>query len=238
MAGELNIYQKLNLVQIELKAPKGQRNNFGKYNYRNAEDILEAAKPLNHKHKLNLTISDVTQVESNGWTYVVSEGTLVNVDNPAEKIVVSGRARESQTKKGMDDSQITGATSSYARKYMLNGLYLIDDTKDADTDQYHKQQEAPQKQQQPQQSQLPPENQQFDEKEGKKHFLNNSYTEFFKNHMTAQEYGATLANAIGVQDIFDAHLSALVESSKFLRKQIQAKQDQPKQPQNDFKWGQ
>ena len=244
----LNIYQKLSRVQSELKAPKGQYNNFGKYKYRNAEDILEAVKPLNDKYGLVLTISDETQVESNGWTYIVANGVLVNVNKPEEIIKVTGRAREAQTKKGMDDSQVTGATSSYARKYMLNGLYLIDDTKDADTDQYHNQQQAPTNQQQTtNQQQSQPNNQQWDSQrtdgiEGKRRFLNDTFNEFFKNYMTRQIYASNLAQMIGVEDVLQADLSALVESSKRLRKQIQEQESKKQQaqqaPQNNFKWGQ
>ena len=232
----MNIYQKLNRVQSELKAPKGQYNNFGKYKYRNAEDILEAVKPLNDKYGLVLTMSDETQVESNGWTYIVANGVLVNVDKPEEIIKVTGRAREAQTKKGMDDSQVTGATSSYARKYMLNGLYLIDDTKDADTDQYHNQQQAPTNQQQTtNQQQSQPNNQQWDSQrtepiEGKRRFLNDTFNEFFKNYMTSKIYATNLAQMIGVDDVLQADLSALVGSSKQLRKQIQ-QQESKKQPQ-------
>ena len=234
----LNIYQKLNRVQSELKAPKGQYNNFGKYKYRNAEDILEAVKPLNDKYGLVLTISDDTKVESNGWTYIVANGVLVNVDKPEEIIKVTGRAREAQTKKGMDDSQITGATSSYARKYMLNGLYLIDDTKDADADQYHNQQQAPTKQQQSQSN-----NQKTDPIDGKRRYLNDTFNEFFKNYMTSQIYASNLSQMIGVDDILQADLSALIGSSKQLRKQIQEQENKKQQqaqqaPQNNFKWGQ
>ena len=82
MAEELNIYQKLTLVQTELKAPKAQWNDFSKFNYRSAEDSLEAVKPLNHKYGLNLTMSDDTKIESNGWAYLVATGILVNIDNP------------------------------------------------------------------------------------------------------------------------------------------------------------
>ena len=239
----LNIYQKLSRVQSELKAPKGQYNKFGKYKYRNAEDILEAVKPLNDKYGLVLTISDETQVESNGWTYIVANGVLVNVDKPEEIIKITGRAREAQEKKGMDDSQITGATSSYARKYMLNGLYLIDDTKDADTDQYHNQQQAPTNQQQSQPNNQQWDNQRTDPIEGKRRFLNDTFNEFFKNYMTSQIYASNLAQMIGVEDVLQAELSALVGSSKQLRKQIQEqeskKQQQTQQtPQNNFKWGQ
>lgn len=145
MADELNIYQRLNNVQIELKAPKGQYNSFSKFNYRSAEDILEAVKPINLANGLNLTISDTIE-EIGGSNYIKATLTLVNIDNPEEKIFITAFAREAKTKKGMDDSQITGSSSSYARKYGLNGLYIIDDTKDADTDEYHNQTENIQKQ--------------------------------------------------------------------------------------------
>jgi hypothetical protein len=133
-----NLYEKLNMVQQELKAPKDQRNSFGGYNYRSCEDILEAAKPLLHKYRLNLVIRDDID-ERNGKIYIKSFATLVDIDNPQDKIISTAEAREAESKKGMDDAQVTGSTSSYARKYLLNGLFLIDDTKDADTDEYVKQ---------------------------------------------------------------------------------------------------
>ena len=133
-----NLYEKLNNVQKELKAPKNQRNSFGGYNYRSCEDILEAVKPLLHKYRLNLVVRDDID-ERNGKIYIKTFATLVDIDKPEDKIISTAIAREAETKKGMDDSQITGATSSYARKYLLNGLFLIDDTKDADTDEYTKQ---------------------------------------------------------------------------------------------------
>jgi len=120
---------KLIEVQSELKAPKGQFNSFGKYKYRSCEDILEAVKPLLAKKGLLLTLND-TIVEVGGRVYV--KATAMIQDGEEFKIA-SAYARESETKKGMDDSQITGSASSYARKYALNGLFLIDDTKDADT---------------------------------------------------------------------------------------------------------
>ena len=118
---------KLNEIQKSLKAPKNQYNNFGKYKYRNCEDILEAVKPL--LGDSTLYISDEI-VEIGGRVYVKATATF---NDGKEVIKVSAFARESETKKGMDDSQITGSASSYARKYALNGLFLIDDTKDADT---------------------------------------------------------------------------------------------------------
>lgn len=134
----MNIYAKLLEIQNELKAPKGQKNSFGNYNYRSCEDILEAVKPLCYKHRLVLTITDAINVESNRF-YVTATARLVNTEKPDEIITNTASAREEETKKGMDGSQITGACSSYARKYALNGLFCIDDTKDADTDAYKKQ---------------------------------------------------------------------------------------------------
>lgn len=129
------LVKKLISIQSELKAPKGQFNNFGKYNYRSAEDILEAVKPLNAGRGLLLTLTD-KPVLVGDWNYIEATATLSDGENT---IVVTAYARESESKKGMDHSQITGTASSYARKYALNGLYLIDDTKDADTDEYKNQ---------------------------------------------------------------------------------------------------
>ena len=129
---ELLIEDKLIDIQTELKAPKGQYNNFGKYSYRSAEDILEAVKPLNAKQNLLLTLTD-EPILVGDWHYIKATATLTDGD---DTLKVTAYARESLNKKGMDDSQITGTASSYARKYALNGMYLIDDTKDADTDEY------------------------------------------------------------------------------------------------------
>ena len=124
-------------IQKELKAPKGQFNSFGKYKYRSCEDILEALKPILGTCTLTLT-DDV--VEIGGRVYVKATATI---KDGKEIEVVSAFARESESKKGMDDSQITGTASSYARKYALNGLFLIDDTKDADTDESKNQESKP-----------------------------------------------------------------------------------------------
>lgn len=126
-------------LQNELKAPKNLFNSFGKYAYRNAEAILEAVKPLLAKYKLQQTISDRV-VQLGDRYYMVA---TVTVTDGTETISVEGWARESLEKKGMDDSQISGTASSYARKYALNGMYAIDDTKDADTDEYHEQTQGP-----------------------------------------------------------------------------------------------
>lgn len=127
------LYKKVQTIQTHLKAPKNLYNSFGKYNYRNAEGICEAVKPLLAEHGLILTLSD--ELVAVGERYYV-KATATICSNAEEKISVSAFARESFDKKGMDDSQITGTASSYARKYALNGLFLLDDTKDADTDEY------------------------------------------------------------------------------------------------------
>lgn len=127
--------EKLIAVQAKLKAPKGQWNKFSSFYYRSAEDILEAVKPLNAENGLLLTIKD-EPILIGDWHYIKATATITDGKKSHE---VTAYARESLNKKGMDDSQITGTASSYARKYALNGLYLIDDTKDADTDEYQNQ---------------------------------------------------------------------------------------------------
>lgn len=143
------LHKKLWTIQQTLNAPKNQRNNFGGYNYRSAEDILEAVKPL--LQNITLTVSDEIVLIGNRY-YVKATATLSDGE---DVIAVTAYAREEESKKGMDASQLTGATSSYARKYALNGLFCIDDAKDPDTDAYAKQtnqqprqQKNPQKQQQ------------------------------------------------------------------------------------------
>ena len=126
-------------IQSELKAPKGQYNSFGKYKYRSCEDILEAVKPLCVKYGVILTLSDeIVQV---GERYYIKATARLRKEDGSD-ILVTAYAREALEKKGMDDSQITGTASSYARKYALNGLFCIDDTKDADTDEYVKKTKA------------------------------------------------------------------------------------------------
>lgn len=121
--------KELQIIQSKLKAPKGNYNSFGKYKYRSAEDILEAVKPLLNDENCILTLSDEI-VQVGDRYYIKATCTLVNSDGQLVK--TSALAREEETKKGMDASQITGTASSYARKYALNGLFCIDDTKDAD----------------------------------------------------------------------------------------------------------
>lgn len=159
----MKLHEKLLAIQTKLKAPKGQYNKFGNFNYRSAEDILEAVKPLNAEQGVLLTITDEIK-EVGGRIYVVATAT---VSDGTDELKVSAFAREPENKKGMDESQITGATSSYARKYALNGLYAIDDNKDADTDEHKQQQDnAPKKQQaQKQQQKQQQQEQGFTEKE-------------------------------------------------------------------------
>lgn len=135
--------EKLIKIQSELKAPKGNYNSFGKFHYRNCEDILEAVKPLLANEKCTLTLSDEI-VAIADKVYVRATATI---SDGKEQHSTSAYARESENKKGMDESQMTGTASSYARKYALNGLFLIDDTKDVDTDEFqHTKQKAKKKQ--------------------------------------------------------------------------------------------
>lgn len=129
--------KRVGMAQFELKAPKNQYNSFGKYNYRSCEDILEAAKPINKKHGLVLLLTDKPIFIGQRY-YIEATARLYDIESE-QFIEATASAREADTKKGMDDSQVTGTASSYARKYALNGLYNIDDTKDADTDAYNKQ---------------------------------------------------------------------------------------------------
>ena len=147
---EINI--KLMNIQQELKAPKGQYNDFGKYAYRSCEDILEAVKPLLKKEKVVLTISDELQYIGNRY-YIKATATLIDTESDST-ISNSAYAREEETKKGMDGSQITGASSSYARKYALNGLFGIDDNKDSDTTNIQSKEEKEDKKASPKQIEL------------------------------------------------------------------------------------
>lgn len=135
--------EKVVKIQTELKAPKNQFNKFGGYNYRNCEDILEAVKPLLKQTGLKLSLKDkpICVGENSGNPRFYIESTAILSDGEYEEAATAS-ARESADKKGMDDSQISGSASSYARKYALNGLFLIDDTKDADATNNHGKKEA------------------------------------------------------------------------------------------------
>lgn len=138
MENKMNIYEKLLKIQNELKAPKNQYNKFGNYKYRNAEDILEAVKPICLKYKAVINVCDSIKQVGDRY-YVEANAIITNTENPDEYIGNIASAREEEVKKGMDSSQVTGATSSYARKYALNGLLCIDDTKDTDSEEFQAQ---------------------------------------------------------------------------------------------------
>lgn len=130
----MNIYEKLLAIQTKLKAPKNQYNEFGKYYYRNCEDILEAVKPLCNEVKAAVIITDAIELIGSRY-YVVATAKLIDLEGEGgTSIENTAYAREDDTKKGMDGSQITGASSSYARKYALNGLFAIDDNRDSDNE--------------------------------------------------------------------------------------------------------
>ena len=131
----MNVYEKLMTVQTKLRAPKGQYNSFGKYSYRSCEDILEALKPLLAEVGAIINISDEAKLLGDRH-YIEATAMFIDVET-GDSVVARALAREACIKKGMDDSQITGATSSYARKYALNGLFGIDDNKDADSTNTH-----------------------------------------------------------------------------------------------------
>lgn len=137
----MSIYNKLNVIQAKLNAPKGQFNKFGNYAYRNAEDILAALKPLLATTQTTIKLSDeVVQIDER--YYIKATATLTDIEtNETES--ATAFAREEETKKGMDSSQITGSASSYARKYALNGLFGIDDIKDSDGTNTHDKEEKP-----------------------------------------------------------------------------------------------
>lgn len=144
MEEKISIYSKLLSIQNELKAPKNQYNKFGDYNYRSCEDILEAIKPLCLKYGAVVVVDDYIEHIGERF-YVKAKASLIDVDTQME-VYTCAFARECENKKKMDDAQVTGATSSYARKYALNGLFCIDDTKDVDTQEYQEKKRANNKQ--------------------------------------------------------------------------------------------
>lgn len=137
------IYEKLNNIQLELKAPKNKRNSFGGYDYRDLSGILEALKPLLKKYKCAIVFDDnVTTKEDR--TYIEATATIIDCED-GSMCRCKGYAREQDSKKGMDDAQLTGACSSYARKYACNGLFAIDDSRDIDAMDNTKEEEQPKK---------------------------------------------------------------------------------------------
>lgn len=145
-----NFKKRVLSLQSELKVPKGQFNKFGNYSYRSCEDILEAAKAMCSKYDVILTLSD--EIVNVGGRFYVKATAMLKDTETEECVFNTAYAREAETKKGMDESQITGAASSYARKYALNGLLCIDDNKDADTPEYSSQQTKSNASQPPQKS--------------------------------------------------------------------------------------
>lgn len=158
----MNIYEKLSAVQQELKAPKDKKNTFAGYNYRSAEGILEAVKPVLKKYGLTLILSDDIEVKGDRY-YVRATAWVLDPDDKAD-FKVTAYAREAVDKKGLDVSQVTGTASSYARKYALNGLFLIDDTADPDSDEYQKQTGATKEAQKQEKTADPRENEIIDQK--------------------------------------------------------------------------
>lgn len=137
----LTLQEKLVAVQSAIKAPKNKNNDFGGYKYRSAEQIFEAFKPYGADLGLSLIVSDDV-VQVGNFVYVRATAVLTDMANPADRVTVTAWAREQESKKGMDAAQVTGSASSYARKYALNGLFLLDDTKDPDTNEYRKESDA------------------------------------------------------------------------------------------------
>ena len=225
----MKLHEKLLAIQTKLKAPKGQYNSFGKYSYRSAEDILEAVKPLNAEQGVLLTITDEIK-EVGGRIYVVATATA---SDGTDELKVSAFAREPENKKGMDDSQITGATSSYARKYALNGLYAIDDNKDADTDEHKQQQDnAPKKQQtQKQQTQKQQQKQQQQEQGFTEQELHELVEKYVRNIEALGVDRAKLiefvCNKHSVGNLFDLKSNVLVGELKaiYLNKKGQAQNE-------------
>ena len=139
-AKAMSLREKLMRIQVELKAPKNLYNSFGKYKYRNAEGIQEALKPMEKTYNVTTILTDEV-IDISGRIYVKAIATIMDVDSD-EVISTTAYAREADAKKGMDEAQVTGATSSYARKYALNALFLLDDTKDVDSEEYQAQAKA------------------------------------------------------------------------------------------------
>lgn len=152
---EMTIHEKLMMIQQGLNAPKSQRNDFGKYNYRSCEDILQAVKPLLSETKTVVLLSD-SVVEIGCRIYIRATAMLRDTES-AEYIMAEAYAREEESKKGMDASQVTGAASSYARKYALNGLFAIDDNKDSDATNDGRQEQKKQPPKPPKEVPPPPE---------------------------------------------------------------------------------
>lgn len=193
----MNIYEKLLNIQNELKAPKNQFNKFGNYKYRNAEDILEAVKPICLKYKAVINVYDTIKQVGDRY-YVEATAVITDTENSENYIENRASAREEETKKGMDTSQVTGATSSYARKYALNGLLCIDDTKDTDSEEY-------QKKAQPKQNV---------KVENKEVMITDQQKEIIKKIYTKEEIIKHLTDIVNKKKLSDL---TLVEASDFIK---------------------
>lgn len=233
--------KKLLNIQRDLKAPKGQYNNFGKYSYRNAEDIMEALKPLLVDNNTICYCKD-DYIEHIGERYYLV-ATIVFADvETDEEITVKARAREEENKKGMDGSQITGAASSYARKYALSGLFLIDDNKDADSDEYQQQNNKNQgKKQQPKQNQAnqqqQPNNQQAQQQNQIRYVDNNQYNQILNgikqlSNITGKAFDDLVDNITKHYQIQDFH-QVPVEHFETVMNYLQASMAKA-QGMNDF----
>lgn len=206
--------KKLLNIQRDLKAPKGQYNSFGKYSYRNAEDIMEALKPLLVGNNTVCYCKDDYIEQIGERYYLVATIVFADVETD-EEITVKARAREEENKKGMDGSQITGAASSYARKYALSGLFLIDDNKDADSDEYQQQnnqnhgKKQPPKQGQTNQQQQP-NNQQPQQQNQVRYIDNSQYNQILNgikqlSHITGKAFDDLVDNVATHYQIQDFH---------------------------------
>lgn len=221
------IYKKLLNIQKVLNVPKNQFNKFGNYHYRNAEDILNAIKPLLWEQDCTAFFREDYIEQIGDRYYLVATFDFVDVDT-GEKITVQARAREEETKKGMDGSQITGAASSYARKYALNGIFLIDDAKDADSNEYHKQNNHHKPNQQKGQQQQP-NNQQAQQQNQVRYIDDIQYQEILK---TVEEFATvkgapfdTVANFVlnkyQIQDFHQVPVDGYNVVMEYLNTQIQ-----------------
>lgn len=256
MTEEISFNEKLLEIQAKLKAPKGQFNNFGKYNYRSQEDILEAVKPLNKEYGLILTLTD-KPVLIGDWHYIQAVATLkdVKTNNFTD---VESYAREPQNKKGMDESQITGTASSYARKYALNGLYLIDDTKDADSNEHMDNQKGSnyqdnnqpnnqmQNKQQPAQQnyQAPPEQDYNNQPQQNSELsINDVILQYVKQlkelGVNVQQLYAEIAQKEGVNEVKEVNRAKLLGHIKtyFMSVKNQQQTQQQSEPQQDYEQG-
>ena len=222
--------KKLIKIQSELKAPKGQYNSFGKYKYRSCEDILEAVKPLVNREGLLLTLSDA--IEQIGNRFYVK--ATIKVTDGTQTIESTAYAREEDSKKGMDGSQITGTASSYARKYALNGLFCIDDTKDADTYENHTETESRGRQAVPKKQQAVPPAGDVKEQQKKKILLEIA-DEAKKNGIGGQEISLIISYKFGKSSSKELLLSECCDLKENWIKYWQEYRSAQSNPEDDKK---